>query len=714
MQNNLQFILHLIKKVLTLQTYRSYQQLHSRLTNMEIHFIDYILIGVMTAMLIAVAVMLFYNRRLVAREKEADATSKNQIKRLAIILQTGKLRLWTYQKDTRHYHSISERGDETHDYNPIDFAQFYDRDDFEQLRSTIFDICEGKMESSTLRMKSYSTSEDEQRHYEVTLSIVERDDKGKPKTLLGVQRDMTDMLNREHEVSQLLMRYHTVFNSALSDMIYYDKEGRLSDINDKACSSFSINDRRNLLLSELRIEDNPLFNSCDLADSVTTRTTAIMSTTDLESDGYTINGSVHNGKYYYEASINPISDAKGQLEGLYISGRNVTEMVESVHRQQEGLKQLRVVHKNIQSYIHNINYALNVSDVRLVNYYPDKYTFEISNNVSQTQLKLSQVRCVRLASPRFRKNVSIALNRLDHKVPKPIQETIEIILHDKQGRPIWLMFNMIPVMNNKGEVERYFGMCRNMTEMVETERRLAIESKKAQETENLKQSFLTNMSYEIRTPLNTVVGFAELFEAEHDPADEAIFVEEIKKNSNQLLNLVNDILFLSRIDAKMIESHKSETDFALLFDSCCQMGLSSVSPDVKTIIENDYEHLMVNIDIENVTKIIQRACLTAAFYTTRGTILTRYEYWHGELIILVEDTGAGIDQDVLNGIFNRFGRTSSKADDRTGLDLPIIKALVSMLGGNVEMLTEKDKGTTARITIPCEATLIEKKKREEK
>lgn len=679
---------------------------------MNIQFIDYMLIVVMAVMLIAVVVMLFYNHRWVIREKEAKATSKNQLARLALFLKTGRLRIWTYRPATRIYTSISEDAEKTQDYIPIDFLQFYDRDDFETMRSIIFAICDGKQESGTLRIKSNPAADGGLRYYETSISVLERDDNGHAKTLLGVQRDMTDALVREQEVSQLLMRYHTVFNSALSDMIYYDKDGRLSDINDKACSSFSINDRKKLLVSELRIEDNPLFGKIDFTHPVPMRTTAIMSTDELEKEGYVLHDMVAGGKMYYEASLTPIVN-DGQLEGLYVSGRNVTGLVESVHRQQEGLKQLRVVHKNIQDYIHKINYALRVSNVRLVNYYPDKYTFELSSIVDQTQLTMSQVRCTRLASPRFRKNVSIALNRMDHKVPKPIEETIEIILHDQQWRPMWLMFNMVPVLNEQGEVERYFGMCRDMTEQVETERRLAIETKKAQETENLKQSFLTNMSHEIRTPLNTVVGFAELFEAEHDPADEPVFVEEIKKNSKRLLDLVNDILFLSRIDANMIESYRTETDFPLFFDSCCQMGLSCVSPEVKTMIENDYEHLMLNIDLDNVGKIIQRCCLTACSYTSKGTIRVRYEYWHGELILIFEDTGAGIDSDTLNDIFNGFIRSANKAEERTGLDMPIIQALVHMLGGNLEVQTAKDKGTTARITIPCEATQVEKKKLEE-
>ena len=681
---------------------------------MDIQIIDYILIGVVTVMIVAVIIMLFLNRLWVSREKKANATSKNQIKRLAIILKTGKLRLWIYKKTTRRYQSISEEGDSTNEYNPIDFAQFFDRDDFERMRSAIFDICDSNQESGVLRMKSNPTADGEQHFYEVTLSVVERDRQGQAKMVLGVQRDITDILKREQEINQLLMRYHNVFNSALSDMIYYDKDGRLSDINDKACSSFSINDRRGLLLSDLRIEDNPLFGSINFENSAATRTTAILDTTELESEGYTITTSVHNGKYYYEASINPVTNEDGKLEGIYVSGRNVTEMAESVHRQQEGLKRLREVHGNIQKYIRNINYALRVSDVRLVSYYPDKYTFEISNNISQTQLTLSQVRCTRLATPRFRKNVSIALNRMDHKVPKPIEETIEIILHDKQGRPIWLMFSMIPVFDAQGKVERYFGMCRNMTELVETERRLAIESQKAQETENLKQSFLTNMSYEIRTPLNTVVGFAELFEADHDPADETVFVGEIKKNSNQLLNLVNDILFLSRLDADMIESIRSENDFAQFFESFCQMGLTNVNPEVKIVIENDYEHLVVNIDLDNIIKLIQRACFIASALTPQGTIRCKYEYWHGELIIVIEDTGVGIDAERLSVIFNHFDRNPNLEEVSTGLDAPIIQALAHLMGGDIEVQSAKDKGTTARITIPCEATLVEKKTREEK
>ena len=680
---------------------------------MDSQFVDHIMIGLIAIMLIAIAVILFYNRLWLSREKKENADNKNKTNRLAIILQTGRLRLWIYKVSKRRYVSITETGDYTHEYNPIDFALFFDRDDFERLRSIIFEIREGIRESGTIRIKGIPEADGSQKQYEVMLSIVERDDKGRAKTLLGVQRDITDILRREQEVSQLLMRYHTVFNSALSDMLYYDKDGYLSDINDKALETFNIADRQELIHSKQQLKDNLLFGSIDFKDTDVIRTTAIAEKDYLERNESSIKLSEDSDKFYYEASINSVTNQNGELEGTYISGCNVTEMVESFHRQEAGVKQLRKVHKNIQRYIHNINYALRVSGVRLVSYYPDSFTFEITNNINQTQLTMSQVRCIRLASPRFRKDVSIALNRLDHRVPKPIDLTIEIILHDQKGRPIWLMFNMIPLFNDKGKVERYFGMCRNMTDMVETERRLSVETRKAQETETLKQSFLTNMSYEIRTPLNTVVGFAELFEIDHDPADETVFVDEIKKNSNQLLELVNDILFLSRLDADMIESNVTETDFALVFDSCCLVGLNNAKPGVKTIIQNDYEHLVVDIDIDLVNKVIQRECLIAAAFTQQGTIHCKYEYWHGELILTFEDTGTGFDNNLETTIYERFEHNPKLTDYGTGLDLPIIQAMVHKLGGKIEIQSEKNKGTTARITIPCKASLIEKKREEE-
>lgn len=677
---------------------------------MDSQFVDHIMIGLIAIMLIAIAVILFYNRLWLSREKKENADNKNKTNRLAIILQTGRLRLWIYKVSKRRYVSITETGDYTHEYNPIDFALFFDRDDFERLRSIIFEIREGIRESGTIRIKGIPEADGSQKQYEVMLSIVERDDKGRAKTLLGVQRDITDILRREQEVSQLLMRYHTVFNSALSDMLYYDKDGCLSDINDKALETFNIADRQELIHSKQQLKDNLLFGSIDFKDTDVIRTTAIAEKDYLERNESSIKLSEDSDKFYYEASINSVTNQNGELEGTYISGCNVTEMVESFHRQEAGVKQLRKVHKNIQKYIHNINYALRVSGVRLVSYYPDSFTFEITNNINQTQLTMSQVRCIRLASPRFRKDVSIALNRLDHRVPKPIDLTIEIILHDQKGRPIWLMFNMIPLFNDKGKVERYFGMCRNMTDMVETERRLSVETRKAQETETLKQSFLTNMSYEIRTPLNNIIGYAGLFTGEHDQKDEPVFIDQIKRSTNELLLVVNDILYLSRLEANMEEYKKDMVDFASSFEAYCRNGLSNINPGVQPIIQQPFNKLLVDIDSHHVSMVLERLCALACMMTQHGSITASYEYHRGDLTIRIDDTGSGFKAEVLPHIFDHFTRRENGGLLGSGLDLAIVQLLVKQMGGTIEVQSDYGKGVSVWVSIPCTASVIERKR----
>jgi hypothetical protein len=93
------------------------------------------------------------------------------------------------------------------------------------------------------------------------------------------------------------------------------------------------------------------------------------------------------------------------------------------------------------------------------------------------------------------------------------------------------------------------------------------------------------MSYEIRTPLNAVLGFAGLFNSEHNAEDEPVFAEEIKKNTGVLLQLINDILFISRLDAHMIEFRYEEEDFDILFDGWCYMGWSALPSTVKAVVE---------------------------------------------------------------------------------------------------------------------------------
>jgi signal transduction histidine kinase len=274
---------------------------------------------------------------------------------------------------------------------------------------------------------------------------------------------------------------------------------------------------------------------------------------------------------------------------------------------------------------------------------------------------------------------------------------------------MYLNFSLIPMTDKEGKVTHYFGMFRDETEMVYTEMRLREETKKAQETEELKNTFLLNMSYEIRTPLNAVLGFAELFNGPHDPEDEPVFAEEIKRNTDELLKLVNDILFISRLDAKMVEFTKEEADFATLFDSWCYLGWSARESSATPIVENPYHHLVLKIDQQHLGEVIQKICTYSACYVKEGVMRAKYEYHHGELSIVIEDTGDGIPPEELPHLFERFTRVDSNKAKGTGLDMAIVKEMIEQMGGQIEVQSEQGKGTTCYIIIPCEMVSREKK-----
>ena len=171
------------------------------------------------------------------------------------------------------------------------------------------------------------------------------------------------------------MRYHTVFDSSLIDMLYYDKDGVLTDINEKACRSFGIPNRQELLDSKHKLEENPLFNNINIRHTDHIHNVAIIDFSQFQDDKYRISSYNLPNKIYYESTLNTL-------------------------RLMEATQQ-------IQEYVDNINYALRVSGVRLVNYHPDTFTLDIFNNVGDTQLRLSQLRCIRLAAPHNRRAVSL-------------------------------------------------------------------------------------------------------------------------------------------------------------------------------------------------------------------------------------------------------------------------------------------------------------------
>ena len=154
---------------------------------LQIFDFDHLLAYTTGILLIAGLVLLFYNRLYVFREKEEQMNNQSQNKRLALILQTGNLQLWLYMPQTRRYMTLSEEGKVLAEFNPVDFSQRFNRDDFDVMQRDIFDMCDGKRRDAELRMHSHATGDDE-RTYDVKISVLQRDARRNIVMLLGVQR----------------------------------------------------------------------------------------------------------------------------------------------------------------------------------------------------------------------------------------------------------------------------------------------------------------------------------------------------------------------------------------------------------------------------------------------------------------------------------------------------------------------------------------------
>ena len=669
---------------------------------------QHIALCLLAVLVIAIVVMIIYNRIYYRREKDIITRTSQMNTQLALVLDSNKTQVWTFDPMKRIFVVLQE-GDTGKEYTPLDFAQFFNHDDFNDLRQLTTAILHREKEADTITVSSRKEEGKTTPTYEIHVSVLRRDKQGTPQVLLGIQRDTTEDQVQQEESRRLSLRYHTVFDSSLVDMIFYNEDGILTDINDTALESFGVKDREALLKRKVNIRDIPSYRDIDFEHL---EHTILSSITDIDKTKQTderIPEVTVGGKFYYEATLNTLRDEQNHLRGVIAAGRNITEMVQSHHRQQKNRKLLMKTTKEIENYITDINYTLRTSGVRIFHYDPDTHQLDISSDLNKVQYRLSQIRCASLIDQTDRRRLRGLFLRMDHRRQQAFTTTFHTIFRDEQQRRIHMTFSTVPVTNKAGIITHYFGLCRNDTETIYTEARLREETKKAQETEGLKNTFLTNMSHEIRTPLNAVIGFAGLYNSPHDEADEPVFAEEIKRNTGRLLQLVNDILFISKLDARMVEFNYQDTDFAALFEGYCYMGWSNVSPAVTVSAENPYNHLIVKIDDKNLCEVIRKLCEHAARNTTEGYIRAKYEYRHGELSISIEDTGRGIPSEILSHLFDRFTRNESTREYDTGLDMPIIKELVEQMGGTIEIQSEEGKGTTAYVIIPCEMKSMEKR-----
>lgn len=241
----------------------------------------------------------------------------------------------------------------------------------------------------------------------------------------------------------------------------------------------------------------------------------------------------------------------------------------------------------------------------------------------------------------------------------------------------------------------------DMTEYHKTKRKLIQAKEKAEGSDLLKSAFLANMSHEIRTPLNAIIGFSDLLTITDDPEERIVYAEIVHKNNDLLLQLISDILDLSKIEAGKLDVVYNKMDVNQMCKEVVQFyELKTQNSPVKVQFVEYLPSCFLYSDKNRLMQILHNFLNNALKFTQEGEIsLGYYLIGRDKIKFYVRDTGCGIDPEKLNHIFNRFIKLNSFIPG-TGLGLSICKSLIRQMNGDIGVESEPGKGSCFWFTHP--------------
>lgn len=287
--------------------------------------------------------------------------------------------------------------------------------------------------------------------------------------------------------------------------------------------------------------------------------------------------------------------------------------------------------------------------------------------------------------------VNVQKNNL-HKV-EWVEAQAAVEARDEDGKPLTLVGSSLVITNRK-----------------KMEQELTTAKELAEESNRLKSAFLANMSHEIRTPLNAIVGFSGILASTEEEEEKQEYVSIIENNNTLLLQLISDILDLSKIEAGTLELNYSNIELNELMRELERGFLLRVKTDaVKLEFVEPAGPCMAYTEKNRLSQLMINLVTNAIKFTEKGSIRFGYEMRENELYFYVTDTGCGIPKDKQQNIFGRFVKLNSFAQG-TGLGLSICKTLMDHMGGRIGVESEEGKGSTFWFTLPYKPAVKKDKK----
>ncbi|KIO45746.1 ATP-binding protein [Sanguibacteroides justesenii] len=275
----------------------------------------------------------------------------------------------------------------------------------------------------------------------------------------------------------------------------------------------------------------------------------------------------------------------------------------------------------------------------------------------------------------------------------------EVRVKDDNGKWKWIRSDIASrALENKRYLE-LTGINFDITEMKEIEAKLTEAKIKAETLDKLKSAFLANMSHEIRTPLNAIVGFSNLLLDTSEQAEKQQYINIIQENTDLLLQLISDILDLSKIEAGTFEVVNGDVDVNLLCQEIIRSSRLKTPENIQLVFGDHQPGCHLFSDRNRLHQVISNFINNAIKFTSRGSITLGYRFTRNQIEFYVQDTGIGIDQEHIHSIFDRFVQLDTFIHG-TGLGLAICKSIVEQMGGTIGVDSEKGVGSRFWFTIP--------------
>ncbi len=471
-----------------------------------------------------------------------------------------------------------------------------------------------------------------------------------------------------------------------------DKEGTLIEVNDAYVDYMGLESKGDAV-NQLNIYTNPCINP----EFKEMMKSGIPVSGEVKYDYELINQvyvkSRHKDVHYFRFIVNYLRDAAGNVENILIIWVENT-LIHKTLRQNKSFREMI----SAASSASNIGFS-SINLLKNEQLVTPEYlkNLGVSSEIDLNTI-FSHMKYVDTDTSRQQEFMEY-VEKARHEKVKPLERNIHLIVN---GEPRWIKQFLIQQTfdPDNGNIV-LLGVNVDINEQKKTEEALREAKEKAESSDKLKSAFVANMSHEIRTPLNAIVGFANLLVTSEDKEDFDSFKQIIEQNSNQLLQLIGDILDLSKIESDTLDFVWSNVNVnAMMYEleKIFQMR-NAANPDVVIKCVASVGDCMIRTDRQRLIQVVSNLMTNAIKFTTQGSIIMGYEKRKEEIYFYVTDTGCGIPEENQSQVFERFVQLDSFKQG-TGLGLPICSSIIRAMGGKIGVKSKPGGGSTFWFILP--------------